>query len=101
MQKKELEEERQLKEKFIEETGEKYPSNENYKYTEWLTKLILSSVVISKTKEIMNRQEQAEFLKQELAKLLNDDKNNPVATCHVDKQLFIEMAFCFIGKHGK
>ena len=49
----------------------------------------------------MNRQEQAEFLKKELAKLLNDDNNNPIVTCHVDKQLFIEMSFCFIGKHGQ
>ena len=49
----------------------------------------------------MTREQQAEYLKEELAKLLNDDKTNPVVTCHVDKRLFIEMAFCFIAKHGK
>lgn len=52
----------------------------------------------------MNREKQAEYLKEQLAKLLNDKKeniNNPIAVCHVDKDLFIEMAFCFIAKHGK
>lgn len=52
----------------------------------------------------MNREEQAEYLKEQLAKLLNDTKenpNNPISICHVDKDLFIEMAFCFIAKHGK
>ena len=42
-----IKEDWQLKNKFVEETGEHYPSDENYKYTEWLTKLILSSVVSS------------------------------------------------------
>lgn len=49
----------------------------------------------------MNREQQADYLKEQLAKLLNDDKENPIVTCHVDKELFIEMAFCFISKHGK
>lgn len=49
----------------------------------------------------MNREQQAEYLKKELANLLTDDERNPVITCHVDKELFIEMAFCFIAKHGK
>ena len=47
------------------------------------------------------REEQAEYLKEKLAMLLNDDKNNPVTICHIEKALFIEMAFCFIAKHGK
>ena len=49
----------------------------------------------------MDREQQAEYLKEQLAKLLNDDKNNSISICHVDKELFIEMAFCFIAKHGK
>lgn len=49
----------------------------------------------------MEREQQAELLKEELAKLLNDDKTNPIVTVHVEKELFIEMAFCFIAKHGK
>jgi hypothetical protein len=49
----------------------------------------------------MDREQEAELLKEELAKLLNDDKKNPVIICHVAKDLFIEMAFCFIAKHGK
>ena len=28
-------------------------------------------------------------------------KDNPISICHADKELFIEMAFCFISKHGK
>lgn len=49
----------------------------------------------------MTRDEQAKYLKAQLAKLLNDDPKNPITICHVDKELFIEMAFCFIAKHGK
>jgi len=49
----------------------------------------------------MNREQQAEYLKEQLAKLLNDDKDNPISICYVNKELFIEMAFCFISKHGK
>jgi hypothetical protein len=52
----------------------------------------------------MNREQQAEYLKEQLAKLLNDKEENPdneIAICHVEKNLFIEMAFCFISKHGK
>lgn len=49
----------------------------------------------------MKRDQQAEYLKDQLAKLLNDEKDNPIKVCHVDKELFIEMAFCFIAKHGK
>lgn len=49
----------------------------------------------------MDREQQAKYLKEQLAKLLNDDKNNPISICHVDKELFIEMAFCFIAKHGR
>lgn len=51
--------------------------------------------------EKTERENQAEYLKEQLAKLLNDDKDNPVYTVHVQKELFIEMAFCFIAKHGK
>ena len=52
----------------------------------------------------MTREQEAEFLKEQLAKLLNDKKENPnnqIATCVVNRDLFIEMAFCFIAKHGK
>jgi hypothetical protein len=52
----------------------------------------------------MTREQQAEHLKEELAKLLNDKKDNPqnpILICHVNVDLFIEMAFCFIAKHGK
>jgi len=48
----------------------------------------------------MSKKEKAEYLKQELKKLLNDNPKNPIVTCHVDKNLFIEMAFCFIAIHG-
>ena len=47
-----------------------------------------------------DRRAEAEYLKEELAKLLNDDEDNPIITCNVTKELFIEMAFCFIAKHG-
>jgi hypothetical protein len=52
----------------------------------------------------MTREQQAEYLKEQLAALLNDKKENPnneILICHVDKDLFIEMSFCFISKHGK
>lgn len=52
----------------------------------------------------MKREQQAEYLKEQLAKLFYDKKENPknqIVTCHVEKELFIEMAFCFISKHGK
>jgi len=49
----------------------------------------------------MSREQQAEYLKDKLSELLNDDENNPVVICKVGKEIFIEMAFCFIAKHGK
>lgn len=49
----------------------------------------------------VDRAYQAEYLKEQLAMLLNDKGENPVAVVHVNKELFIEMAFCFIAKHGK
>jgi len=54
----------------------------------------------------MTREQEAEILKERLAVLLNDKKENPnpnnqIQICHVQKELFIEMAFCFIAKHGK
>ena len=32
----------EIKNMFVEETGEYYPNNKNYKYTEWLEKKIIS-----------------------------------------------------------
>lgn len=49
----------------------------------------------------MNREQQAQYLKKQLAMILNDNGVNPVKICHVERELFIEMSFCFIAKHGK
>ena len=49
----------------------------------------------------MNREQQAEYLKEQLAELLKEGEENPIVTCSVPRKLFIEMAFCFIAKHGK
>ena len=50
----------------------------------------------------MSRKQQAEYLKEQLAVLLNNDKTNPIMTVKiVDIDLFKEMAFCFIAKHGE
>jgi len=47
-----------------------------------------------------DRAAEAEYLKERLGELLNDNDENPTVTVHVAKELFIEMAFCFIAKHG-
>lgn len=40
------------------------------------------------------------FLKEQLKILLNDDKNNPIILCHVDKELFIDLAISYISNNS-
>ena len=47
----------------------------------------------------LDRDQQAEHLKYRLGVLLSE-KDSVLKTCTVEKGLFIEMAFCFIAKHG-
>ena len=47
-----------------------------------------------------HREAEAEYLKEQLGELLSEKEENSVVTVSVTKKLFIEMAFCFIAKHG-
>jgi len=53
------------------------------------------------------RQDQAEFLKEKIYEILKsreEGKVNPdriIVTVHVKSELFLEMAYLFIAKHGR
>jgi len=50
----------------------------------------------------MTREQQAEYLKGMIVEIQGDKNSaNPIKTVHTEKSLFIEMAYCFIHKHGK
>ena len=57
----------------------------------------------------MKREDEAEYLKKEIYKIIKslDEKcseycpDKEIITGHVPADLFVEMAYCFIAKHGK
>ena len=53
----------------------------------------------------MKREQEAEFLKDEIYRIQQSKKDvnseNRIVTAHVNADLFIEMAYCFIAKYGK
>lgn len=53
----------------------------------------------------MTREHEAEYLKKEIFTILesrkNEDSKQEIILAHVNADLFLEMAYCFIAKHGK
>lgn len=53
----------------------------------------------------MDREQQAEMLKEQIYQVRKSknlkNKDRRIITCHVEANLFIEMAYCFIYKYGK
>jgi hypothetical protein len=59
----------------------------------------------SNRRDKMDREQQAEMLKEQIYQVRKSknlkNKDRRIITCHVEANLFIEMAYCFIYKYGK